>query len=175
MDYNSVLEIGDAAPYFALPNQHGRLVGLDDYDGAWVVVWWLPSTLVQHASGCGDRIAVGFARHLAEHPELNVVGLSFDTQEQAREFARRGSIEFPMLSALKQTGIDYGVYRGDEDEWNCFPRKRAFLVAPDGHIAKVYLNIDPDLFVHEVLTDLEELAPKRRSSVFGRVLSSLKG
>ena len=164
------LHTGDVAPAFKLPNHRGELIGLAHYEG-WRLVWWIPSTMVEHASSCGDNIARGFATH--EDDRLVVLGLSFDEPKLLKEFIRRGGIDFPLLTADVETGKAYGVYRGDEDEWNCFPRKRAFLVDSDGRIAKVYLNIDPDLFVHEVLADLEELAPRR--GLLGRVLSSLKG
>lgn len=172
-DYKSSLNVGDDAPLFRLPDQHEDLIGLADFDGRWVVVWWMPSTMVEHARSCSDHVASQFAHHLEGRPELGVLGLSFDPPELSRAFVRRGALPFPMLTADVETGTDYGVYRGDEDEWNCFPRKRAFLVAPDGRIAKVYLNIDPELFVHEVLNDLEELVPRR--GFLGRALAVLKG
>lgn len=163
---------GSPAPHFRLLDQYGAAVDLDTYSDGWKLVWWLPSTLVEHASGCGDRIASGFAQHAAQAPELAVLGLSFDDQQQSREFARRATITFPMLTADIETGRAYGVYR-ENDEWSCFPRKRAFLVAPDGLVAKVYTNIDPDFFVHEVLADMEDL--RRHRGVFQRVLTALKG
>lgn len=172
---DSKLQVGDKAPAFSLRDQFNDVVSLDHYGGQWLVVWWIPSTMAEMTPACCDQIARGFGEHAAENPDLNIVGVSFDPPEQMRVFAQRGTVLFPLLSdESKETGKAYGVYRGDEDEWNCFPRKRAFLVAPDGRIAKVYLNIDPDLFVHEVLDDLEELAP-RKAGLFGRVLASLKG
>ncbi len=33
---------GSPAPGFALPDQHGRVVSLDDLRGHWVVLWWYP-------------------------------------------------------------------------------------------------------------------------------------
>lgn len=165
------LTVGDVPPVFALPDQYDDRTQLDDYVG-WRLVWWIPSTMVEMTPPCSDQIAKGFTNH--DDARLTVFGMSFDSPEMLREFARRGAVTFPLLSADKETGQVWGVYRGDEDEWNCFPRKRAFLLDPDGRIAKVYLNIDPDLFVHEVLTDLDELAP-RKPGLLERVLTSLKG
>lgn len=174
--YESSLKVGDEAPAFALVDQDDQIVRLSDYDGTYVVVWWIPSTVTDRmVNNCSRDMAGSFVKHLDHHPELNVVGASFDPPDLMRDFATKAGVLFPMLSdESKETGKAYGVYRGDEDEWNCFPRKRAFLVAPDGRIAKVYLNIDPDLFVHEVLADLEELAP-RKAGLLGRVLATLKG
>jgi len=33
---------GDNAPSFALPDQDGRTVNLEDERGKWVVLWWYP-------------------------------------------------------------------------------------------------------------------------------------
>jgi peroxiredoxin Q/BCP len=34
--------IGDPAPDFELPDQHGSRVRLGDLRGRWVVLWWYP-------------------------------------------------------------------------------------------------------------------------------------
>lgn len=166
------LSVGDIAPAFELTNSFGESRSLAGTAG-WRLVWWIPSTLVEHAGGCGDRIATSFGSH--NDPRLAIFGMTFDPKSLTSEFVRRNFIDFPLLTADVETGKDYGVYRGDEDEWNCFPRKRAFLVDPHGRVAKVYKNIDPDLFVHEVIADLDELAPQQPTGFFGRVLASLKG
>ena len=33
---------GDAAPKFSLPDHTGKDVSLDDLAGRWVVLWWYP-------------------------------------------------------------------------------------------------------------------------------------
>lgn len=33
---------GQAAPHFALPDQGGNIVDLDDLRGRWVILWWYP-------------------------------------------------------------------------------------------------------------------------------------
>ena len=171
---DSILQPGDMAPAFELQDQNGDFVGLSDYRDDYVVVWWIPSTMASMTPACCDHIARGFGEH-AEETGLNVIGISFDTPAEMKEFARRSSTTFSLLSDVtKETGKAYGVYRGDDDEWNCFPKKRAFLVDPDGRIAKVYMNIDPDLFVHEVLDDLAAVTPKR-GGLLGRALAALKG
>jgi len=37
-----MLNIGDPAPDFALPDQDERIVRLADLRGSWVVLWWYP-------------------------------------------------------------------------------------------------------------------------------------
>ena len=37
-----MLEQGDTAPDFALPDQDDNIVRLGDFRGSWVVLWWYP-------------------------------------------------------------------------------------------------------------------------------------
>lgn len=37
-----VLDAGTTAPSFALPDQDGAVVSLDDLRGRWVLLWWYP-------------------------------------------------------------------------------------------------------------------------------------
>lgn len=165
------LEVGDTAPDFALQNQFDQPVRLRDVAG-WRLVWWLPTTAVGIAPPCSQQIARTFAEQ--ETDRLTVLGLTFDDPKVLYEFSRSAGVLFPMLSATRAVGTQYGTYRGADDEWECFPRKRGFLVDPEGRIVKVYRNIDPDFFVPEVLADLDELVPKTQPGLFSRVLASLK-
>jgi peroxiredoxin Q/BCP len=37
-----MIHIGDHAPDFELPDQHGAQVRLADLRGSWVLMWWYP-------------------------------------------------------------------------------------------------------------------------------------
>ena len=37
-----MLDEGTVAPSFALPDQDGTIVSLDDLRGRWVALWWYP-------------------------------------------------------------------------------------------------------------------------------------
>lgn len=37
-----MLQTGDLAPGFRLPDQDGTPVALDDLRGSWVALWWYP-------------------------------------------------------------------------------------------------------------------------------------
>jgi len=36
------IRIGERAPAFELPDQHGETVRSDDLRGSWVLLWWYP-------------------------------------------------------------------------------------------------------------------------------------
>ena len=37
-----MINVGDQAPAFSVPNQDGRNVSLSDYTGQYVLIWWYP-------------------------------------------------------------------------------------------------------------------------------------
>jgi len=37
-----MVHVGDPAPTFALPDQHGQTIRLTDLRGRWVLLWWYP-------------------------------------------------------------------------------------------------------------------------------------
>ena len=39
---DGMLNTGDPAPPFTLPDQNGNLVSLADLRGSWVLLWWYP-------------------------------------------------------------------------------------------------------------------------------------
>ena len=165
------LNIGDKAPELGIKSQFGKTVTLGDYSGQWLLVWWIPSTMAEMTPACCDSIAKGLGAAVAEHPQINVVGLSFDTPTQMSQFASRGAIQFPLLADTDKTvGEKYGVVR--EGEWDCFPKKMAFLVNPGGNVEKIYRNIDPDFFVDEVVHDLDALdvVSDNKPSLFRRLI-----
>ena len=150
-----MVDVGDKAPAFSLTNQFGKTTSLSDYEGKWLAVWWIPSTMADMTAACCDTSAKGFGQAMSNYPQVNVVGLSFDTPYEMKKFATRGSILFPLLAdTTKEVGEAYGARR--YDDWDVFPKKMAFLVNPEGVIEKVYRNIDPDLFVDELVYDLDQ-------------------
>lgn len=166
-----MIDVEQKAPTFSLTDQFGNKVSLEDYLGKWVVVWWIPSTMADMTPACCDTIAKGFGHVAGHHPELNVIGLSFDTPYEMKKFAVRGNIMFPLLSdETKLVGEAYGVRRNDE--WDCFPKKMAFLVNAKGDVVKTYNNIDPDFFVDEVIHDLDSFGVIKddKPSLFRRLI-----
>ncbi len=38
----ALIDAGQKAPAFSLPNQDGKSVGLDQFSGKYVLLWWYP-------------------------------------------------------------------------------------------------------------------------------------
>ena len=37
-----MINVGDQAPAFSIPNQDGTIVSLSDHSGKYVLIWWYP-------------------------------------------------------------------------------------------------------------------------------------
>lgn len=124
---------GTQAPDFRLRDQYGNAHTLDELRGNWVLLWWYPK-----ASSPGCSIEGQGLRDLAEQfDELHakVVGASFDTIEENREFARAQGFPFPLLSDPGHVaGRAYEVERAEQDRYSAFPLRYSYLIDPDGII-----------------------------------------
>ena len=105
-----MLEAGMQAPSFALPDQDGRTVRLEDHRGKKVVLYFYPK---DNTPGC-TRQACAFAGALAEFKALGavVIGVSRDSVASHRKFADKYGLPFTLLSDPHlETIQSYGVWQ----------------------------------------------------------------
>ena len=87
-----------------------------------------------------------------------MLGASFDTVAENREFAADQHFRFRLLSDADQAvGRTYGVVRPAGDQYAAFALRHSFLIDPDGRIARVYDVSDVKGHADTVLADLERL------------------
>lgn len=87
-----------------------------------------------------------------------VLGASFDTVEENREFGAQQRFPFRLLSDVdREVGRAYGVVRADGDQYAAFARRYSFLISPEGLIARIYDVADVKGHADEVLADLGRL------------------
>jgi len=149
--------VGDQAPEFALPDQHGRTRSLAEFRGEWLALYFYPR---DDTPGC-TRQACAFRddRHKLAALGAEVVGVSVDDVESHLDFAKEYSLPFPLLAdaggavARRYGSIrDLGLVK--------FARRNTFLIDPQGRIAKVYLSASTSRNSQEVLDDLQRLQRK---------------
>ncbi len=89
--------------------------------------------------------------------------MSFDPPEKNRVFAQTHGFPFPLLSDVDRTvGELYETKRGPGERSPQQPKRRTYLIDPEGRIAKAYRVSDIAAHPGEVLEDLEALqAPVR--------------
>ncbi|MEY4988409.1 MAG: hypothetical protein RI933_42 [Actinomycetota bacterium] len=109
MSEETKLEVGAVAPNFTLNNQDGQEVGLSDYLGKKVIVYFYPAAATP---GCTTQ-ACDFRDNLNSLKSAGyvVLGISPDKPGKLRKFADKESLNFDLLSdedsAVQQA---YGAY-----------------------------------------------------------------
>jgi peroxiredoxin Q/BCP len=150
-----MLDVGTRAPDFELPNQHGDLVGLADFDG-WVVVYFYPRA---DTPGCTTE-ACGFRDALDEFGArgIDVVGISDDPVADLAAFAEKHDLPFDLLSDESgEVSAAYDSYGEKRMFGKTFDGvfRNTYVVDPDGTIARAYEGVSPENHAEGVLLDLE--------------------
>ena len=84
-----------------------------------------------------------------------IVGASFDTPEDNKHFADAEGFPYRLLSDRdRSAGQAYGVAKGPDEQYADFPRRRSFLIDPDGVVRKIYDVTDTAAHPQQVLDDL---------------------
>jgi len=92
----TTLTIGDAAPPFALPDQHGSTVRLEDFRGRKLLVYFYPEA---DTPGCTTQSCdVRDHRQAFAELGLDVVGISPDEPADQLAFDEKYGLGFPLLS-----------------------------------------------------------------------------
>ena len=151
------LKPGDAAPKFELLDQSGKKVGLSDFKGRKLLVYFYPKA---DTPGCTKQ-ACSVRDHRADLNDLGiaVVGISPDTPEEQKKFDEKYGLGFPLLSDLDHSVADaYGVWRDKSMYGRVFKgiTRSSFLVDELGRITHVWYNVKP-----------QDTVPKAREALAG--------
>jgi len=147
-------QVGQAAPAFHLQDQNGHWLAPADFQGQWLVLYFYPKDFTP---GCTTEVCT-FRDDVAKLRKAGarVVGISLDDVKSHAEFADKYHVPFPLLSdADTRTAAAYGVLasRGDAH----YAQRTTFLIDPQGKVAKVYADVDPEKNSAQVLADLATL------------------
>jgi len=155
-----MIEQGQLAPDFELPDQDGRAVKLSDFRGQPVVVYFYPKAAT---SGCTTQ-ACGVRDHRADYEQANavVLGISPDPVAKVKKFHEKEGLNFALLADEGHHVADaYGVwveksmygrtYWGNE--------RTTFVIGPDSTVARVLRKVKPSEHDEQVLSALAEAGP----------------
>jgi peroxiredoxin Q/BCP len=149
------LSVGDKAPDFSIPDQDGKNVGLKDFKGKQVVLYFYPK---DDTPGC-TKEACDFRDSEAQILRTGAVilGVSLDGKESHQKFIKKYGLPFPLLSDEDATvSKAYGVYK----EKNMYGKKHwgiersTFVIDTTGKVKAVFRKVKVDGHVDEVLTAL---------------------
>ncbi len=89
-----------------------------------------------------------------EEAGVRIVGVSSDSDESHREFAKEHALPFPLVADEDHTWANaFGV-----DTTLGMTGRDSFLIGADGKVAKVYRGVDPGVHADEVLADAKALS-----------------
>jgi peroxiredoxin Q/BCP len=154
-----VLEAGQAAPDFTLPDQDGNELTLSELRGQTVVLYFYPRA---DTPGCTVQ-ACGVRDRRADYAAAGarVLGVSPDPVEDVKKFAGKFDLDFTLLADADHAVCDaYGTWveksMYGKKYWGA--QRATFIVDPEGRIAKVFPKVSPQTHDDVVLEALAELA-----------------
>ena len=150
------LKVGQKAPAFALPNQDGKVMRLSDFKGKKVVLYFYPK---DDTPGC-TKESCAFRDGLDEIQNSGavVLGISGDSVDSHKKFAKKFNLNFPLLSDEKKTVLQaYGVWK----EKSLYGRKfmgierTTFIIDEQGKLDDIFQKVKVDGHLEEVLAELD--------------------
>ncbi len=155
-----MIEQGQQAPDFELPDQDGRTVKLSDFRGEPVVVYFYPKAATP---GCTTQ-ACGVRDHQAAYAKAGavVLGISPDPVSKVKKFHEKEGLNFALLADEGHRVAEaYGVwvqksmygrtYMGNE--------RTTFVIDRDGRVAHLLRKVKPAEHDDLVLKALAEVGP----------------
>jgi peroxiredoxin Q/BCP len=154
-----MLDIGDKAPSFTLPDQNGDKVKLSDLKGQTVVLYFYPRA---DTPGCTTQ-ACGVRDRSADYEAAGarVIGISPDEVGAIDKFDGKYDLGFTLLADADHAVAEkYGAWV----EKSMYGRKymgvarATFIIDPKGKIARVFPKVQPKKHDDIVLKALAELS-----------------
>jgi peroxiredoxin Q/BCP len=155
-----MVEPGQQAPDFELPDQDGRATKLSDFRGQNVVVYFYPKA---DTPGCTTQ-ACGVRDHHADYDAAGavVLGVSPDPVAKVKKFHEKYALDFALLADQDHAVAEaYGVWV----EKSMYGRKylgnerTTFIIDADGNVADVLRKVKPGEHDASVLAALAEGSP----------------
>lgn len=150
-----MLEPGDTAPDFTLPDQDGNPVGLSSLRGRTLVVYFYPRA---STPGCTTQ-ACGVRDHLPAYEDAGatVLGISPDPVRDVKRFHDKQGLNFTLLADEDHAVCEaWGVWAEKsmygKKYWGA--QRATFIVDRDGVIQHVIPKVSPKTHDDEVLAAL---------------------
>jgi peroxiredoxin Q/BCP len=153
-----MLETGQSAPDFTLPDHDGRPVSLSDYAGRTVVLYFYPKA---DTPGCTTQ-ACGIRDHQADYDAAGavVLGVSPDPVDAVARFHDKQALSFRLLADEEHAVCErYGVWVEKTNYGRTYMgvQRSTYIIDADGCIAKAFPKVSPKTHDAVVLKALGEL------------------
>ena len=155
-----MIETGQPAPDFTLPDQDGEDVTLSDLRGQTVVLYFYPKA---DTPGCTTQ-ACGIRDHQADYDAAGakVLGVSPDPVKAVKKFHDKQALNFTLLADADHAVCEaYGVW-GEKSMYGktyMGAARATFIIDGEGKIVHVIPKASPKTHDDEVLKALAGLQP----------------
>ncbi len=152
-----MIDIGQKAIDFCLPNEEEKEYCLKDFQGKWLVLYFYPK---DNTSGC-TREAVGFSEKIEEFKRLNceIVGISPDTPKRHKNFIEKYDLKIKLLSDTEHKVLEtYGAW----GKKKMYGReyfgviRTTYLINEKGIVVKTWEKVKVKGHIDDVLNTLKE-------------------
>jgi len=153
-----LLPVGAPAPDLVGEGPGGEQVRLSSQRGQPAVVYFYP---MDETPGCTQE-ACAFRDAFDRYTErrVTIFGVSQDSAESHREFRTKERLPFPLVadedgSVTRAYGVPSRIGLSS---------RVTFLIGRDGHVARLWPDVDPGVHASEVLAAVDALGPVPPSS-----------
>jgi peroxiredoxin Q/BCP len=150
-----MIQPGDQAPDFELPDQDGNPVRLSDLRGGKVVLYFYPKA---NTPGCTTQ-ACGVRDHLPDYTDagVTVLGVSPDPVKAVKKFHEGQELNFELLADEDHSVCEaYGVWieksMYGRTYWGA--QRSTFVIGEDGVVTNVIEKVSPKTHDEVVLAAL---------------------
>jgi peroxiredoxin Q/BCP len=156
----ALVNVGDSAPDFTLPDQNGDLVSLSALRGRPVVLYFYPKA---DTPGCTVQ-ACGVRDHRADYEQAGavVLGVSADPIKRIAKFAGKYTLGFPLLSDEDHAVAEaYGTWVEKSMYGRTYMgiERTTFVISADGVVTDVFRRVKPAEHDDRVLASLSQSEP----------------
>jgi peroxiredoxin Q/BCP len=151
-----VLQIGDPAPDFSLPDQDGQIVSLASLQGQRVVLYFYPK---DDTPGC-TKEACNFRDQWSAFRDagMSVLGISKDDAASHAKFIRKYELPFALLTDSEPCPVatayeSYGLKKFMGREYMGMMR-HTFVIDAEGRLERIYTKVKAETMADQILADL---------------------
>ena len=151
-----LLNVGDQAPDFSLPNYSGETILLNDFKGKNIILWFFPK-----ANTPGWAIeGQGFREEFKDFQKLGyeIIGVSGDSLKKQKKFVEKYNFPFMMLCDESHNMlIEYKVWALKKFMGREYMGilRATYIIDGEGKIIKVYDQVKTKTHSQDVLSDCD--------------------
>ncbi len=135
-----MIEAGDRAPDFSLPDHTGQLVSLSDFAGKRLLIVFFP---LAFSPVCNDQLAAyGKIQDDLDQAGVTMVGISVDSAFAHKAFRDQLGVETILLADFEPKGEVAKAYGAYLDDWG-HSNRSLVLIDGDGIVEWVHASETP--------------------------------